>query len=68
MSLTNNDIDDASILEPLLEQIPLPIAKVAADGVYDRQKVYDSPQKRQIQALIFIKHDSSEHYCCFYRQ
>lgn len=52
ISLTNNDIDDASMLEPLLEQIPLPIAKVAADGAYDQQKVYDYLQKRQIQALI----------------
>ena len=52
ISVTNNDIDDASMLEPLLEQIPLSIAKVAADGAYDRQKVYDYLQKRQIQALI----------------
>jgi hypothetical protein len=52
ISLTNNDIDDAYMLEPLLEQISLPIAKVAADGAYDRQKVYDYLQKRQIQALI----------------
>lgn len=52
ISVTNNDIDDASMLEPLLQQIPLPIAKVAADGAYDQQKVYDYLQKRQIQALI----------------
>lgn len=52
ISLTDNGIDDASMLEPLLEQVPLSINKVAADGVYDRQKVYSYLQQRQIQALI----------------
>ena len=36
ISLTDNGIDDASMLEPLLEQVPLSINKVAADGAYDR--------------------------------
>ena len=52
ISLTNNDIDDASVLKPLLEEVSLPINKVAADGAYDRQKVYDYLQERQIQVLI----------------
>lgn len=52
ISLTNNDIDDASVLKPLLEEVSLPINKVAADGAYDRQKVYDYLQEHQIQALI----------------
>lgn len=52
ISLTDNGIDDASMLEPLLEQVPLSINKVAADGAYDRQKVYSYLQQHQIQALI----------------
>lgn len=52
ISLTDNGIDDASMLKPLLEQVPLSISKVAADGAYDRQKVYNYLQQRQIQALI----------------
>lgn len=52
ISLTDNGIDDASMLEPLLEQVPLLISKAAADGAYDRQKVYNYLQQRQIQALI----------------
>lgn len=52
ISLTGNDIDDASMLEPLLEQVPIVISKVAADGAYDRKKVYNYLQQRQIQALI----------------
>jgi hypothetical protein len=52
ISLTDNGIDDASMLKPLLEQMPLSISKVATDGAYDRQKVYNYLQQRQIQALI----------------
>lgn len=37
---------------PLLEQVPLSINTVAADGAYDRQKVYNYLQQRQIKALI----------------
>lgn len=52
ISLIDNNIDDASMIEPLLEQVPLSISKVAADGAYDQQKVYQYLQQRQIQALI----------------
>lgn len=38
ISLTGNDIDDTSMLEPLLELVPLLISKGAADGAYDKKK------------------------------
>jgi hypothetical protein len=52
IALTTNDIDDASMLEPLLAEVVLPISRVGADGAYDRAKVYDYLQDRQIQAII----------------
>ena len=52
IALTTNDIDDASMLEPLLDKLVLPISRVGADGAYDRTKVYDYLQERQIQAII----------------
>lgn len=34
--LIGNNIDDTSILKPLLDEISLPINKVSADGAYDQ--------------------------------
>jgi len=39
------------VLDSLLEEVFLPIVKIAADGAYYQQKVYNYLQKRQIQAL-----------------
>jgi hypothetical protein len=50
--LTTNDIDDASVLKPLLDEVVLPISRVGADGAYDRAKVYDYLQERQIKPII----------------
>jgi hypothetical protein len=52
IALTTNDIDDASMLKPLLDTMVLPISRVGADGAYDRAKVYDYLLERQIQAII----------------
>lgn len=52
IALTTNDIDDASMLKPLLDTVVLPISRVGADGAYDRAKVYDYLLERQIQAII----------------
>ncbi|RYF45234.1 MAG: hypothetical protein EOO38_16390, partial [Cytophagaceae bacterium] len=43
---------DASMLEPLLNELVLPISRVGADGAYDQTKVYDYLHQRQIQAII----------------
>jgi hypothetical protein len=39
--LTENNISDDAAVEGLLEQIEQEIAKFAADGAYDKRKVYD---------------------------
>jgi hypothetical protein len=52
IKLTTNDIDDASMLKPLLEELTQPVSRVAADGAYDRAKVYDYLQAQGIQAII----------------
>jgi hypothetical protein len=40
--LTANSVSDGDAVETLLQQIEQDIAKFAADGAYDRRKVYDS--------------------------
>lgn len=49
--LTTNDVDDASCVHPLLNQIRRPISALGGDGAYDKQKVYDTlahpPQQSQ---------------------
>lgn len=40
--LTQNNVDDASQVQPLMKQITDPIEKVGADGAYDKEKVYDA--------------------------
>jgi hypothetical protein len=40
--LTENSVSDDAVVEALLEQIEQEIAKFAADGAYDKRKVYDS--------------------------
>lgn len=52
IALTTNDIDDASMLKPLLDELTQPVSRVAADGAYDQAKVYDYLQQRQIQPVI----------------
>ncbi len=42
VALTPNSIDDARMVEPMLSQIDQPIDHLAADGSYDKRKVYDS--------------------------
>jgi Transposase DDE domain len=41
-ALTENSISDATMAETLLQQIAQPIAKFAADGSYDKRKVYQA--------------------------
>ncbi len=55
-TLTPNRVDDASQLAPLLEQVPGALSTVAADGSYDKRKVFSHlekpPQGAAIKALI----------------
>jgi len=45
--LTTNEEGDASQVNPLLGQIPGPIASVTADGAYDGEPVYRAVVERQ---------------------
>ncbi len=50
--MTPNSIDDAAMVEPLLEGIKADIEKIAGDGAYDKTKVYEVLRKRNIKAVI----------------
>jgi hypothetical protein len=38
--LTTNDVDDASQVGPLLDQVAGPVASFTGDGAYDPESVY----------------------------
>ena len=42
VTLTTNSVDDASQVDPLLDQIRRPISALGGDGSYDKQKVYET--------------------------
>ena len=56
--LTGNDKDDASQLEPLLEQVKDPVEKVGADGAYDKGHCWDLLIVEEIQGLIPPRKDA----------
>lgn len=51
--VTGNDIADADMLAPLLEQVPNEtiIEQVSADGGYDRRKCYETLVKRKVRRI-----------------
>lgn len=53
-ALTANSISDDQMVEPLLEEIQQPIRRFAADGSYDKRKVYDSLNKYAPEAKVLI--------------
>ena len=52
--LTENSISDGDVVKTLLQQIEQDIAKFAADGAYDKRKVYDSLNEHSPQVDIVI--------------
>jgi hypothetical protein len=38
--MTTNDVDDASQLDPLLDQVEGPVASFTGDGAYDQDNIY----------------------------
>src|SRR5687767_13630803 len=44
--LTTSEIDDGSQVEPLLDQIPAPLASFTGDGAYDQAGVYSTVTQR----------------------
>jgi hypothetical protein len=61
-TLTENRVDDASQVAPLLMQIDDEVETRSRDGGYDKQKVFealaDPPQEAPIQALIVLPKDA----------
>jgi len=50
--LTDNNIDDASVVSDLLDQENNPIEKFVGDGAYDKSKVYDVCLKKKIKEFL----------------
>src|SRR3989304_4446895 len=53
-ALTENSISDDTMAEPLLQQIERPIDRFAADGSYDKRKVYNGLNQYAPNAQILI--------------
>jgi hypothetical protein len=52
--LTPNSMNDADLVEPLLQQVPeeIEINAMMGDGIYDKHKVYNALRKRKIKPVI----------------
>lgn len=59
--LTQNSISDDQAVEPLLEQIDQTILDFAADGAYDKRKVYDSLNAHSPDVNILIPPRKNAH-------
>jgi hypothetical protein len=53
-TLTTKDVDDASEVGPLLEQLEGPLASFTADGAYDQDSVYDAVTRRDPKAAVIV--------------
>ncbi|MCW2242499.1 transposase [Azospirillum canadense] len=53
-TLTDHDVDDASQIGPLLDQITEPLEAVIADGAYDQSGVYEAVSSRQPEAAVVV--------------
>jgi hypothetical protein len=51
-AVTTNSVDDAAMVTTLLDQTTGTVKKVAADGAYDKKKVYEQLDKRKIKPII----------------
>jgi hypothetical protein len=61
VALTENSVDDARMVEPLLKQIDQLIDRFAGDGSYDKRKVYDSLNRHASQAKVLIPPRKNAH-------
>ena len=57
--LTTNDIDDASQVGALLDEVSGPVASFIADGAYDRDGVYGQVAARHREACVIVPPRSS---------
>ncbi len=53
-TLTTKDVDDASEVDPLLQQVEGPLASFTADGAYDQDSVDDAVAARDPEAAIIV--------------
>jgi IS5 family transposase len=51
-AMTTNSVDDAAMVGTLLDSVEGKVKKVAADGAYDKKKVYEELEKRKIKPVI----------------
>jgi hypothetical protein len=51
-TLTENSADDASQVDPLLDQVPSRTGRFYGDGAYDKWKVYETLGERRTKAII----------------
>ncbi len=51
---TDHDVDDASQVDPLLDQIVEPLNAIIADGAYDQSGVYEAVDKRHPGAIVVV--------------
>ena len=58
-ALTTSDVDDASQVEALLDQVDGPLASLTADGAYDQDGVYGRVAARHPEASVIIPPRSS---------
>lgn len=52
--MTDQDAGDASQVEPLLDQINMPIGQFTADGAYDGEPTYDAVTRHSADATVII--------------
>jgi Transposase DDE domain len=53
-TLTTNDVDDASQVGPLLDQLEAPVASFIGDGAYDQDSLYRVVIDRDPEALVIV--------------
>jgi hypothetical protein len=53
-ALTTSDVDDASQVGPLLDQVDSPVASFTADGAYDQDGVYGGVVSRHPKASVIV--------------
>jgi hypothetical protein len=52
--MTERDTGDASQVEPLLDQVDVPVGQFTADGAYDGKPTYDAVSNHSADAVIVI--------------
>src|SRR3954452_577471 len=53
-TLTSKEVDDATELGALLDQVDEPLAAVIADGAYDQDRVYDAVAEHSPEAAVVV--------------